>query len=207
MAVAHQTSVSAEFSDPVLVRIVGFLRTIGITVRSSEVNDQAFLPGLLIDGGELLVEESKLVSAGDLLHEAGHLALMPATEREIAQANMGDDAGFEMGAIAWSYAAAWHLSVDPAIVFHASGYRGNSQSLIEISRRGVIWGFPCCSGWVWLRSRTIPLWCAGFENRLQNRIVVSENNLFCNPHRILHGHDDNRATAWAVERLRDSRQR
>ena len=36
-----------------------------------------------------------------------------------------------MMAIAWSYAASVHLQLDPSVVFHADGYRGGSQSLIE----------------------------------------------------------------------------
>jgi hypothetical protein len=34
-----------------------------------------------------------------------------------------------MGAIAWSYAAALQIGLDPGIVFHAAGYRGSSQEL------------------------------------------------------------------------------
>jgi hypothetical protein len=36
-----------------------------------------------------------------------------------------------MMAIAWSYAAAVHLQLPLEVLFHAEGYRGGSQSLID----------------------------------------------------------------------------
>ena len=56
--------------------------------------------------------------------------------------NLGGDGGEEMGAIAWSYAAALHIGLDPAVVFHAAGYRGGSQSLLENFRAGRPIGVP-----------------------------------------------------------------
>ena len=131
-----------EFSDPVLTRIVAFLREIGFTVRSAELRGDTFLPGVRVDCGELLVDEAKLVGCGDLLHEAGHLAVLRAEERNVAGPDMGKDDGAEMGAMAWSYAAAVHLHLDAAVVFHAHGYRGNSESLIENFQAGRYLGVP-----------------------------------------------------------------
>ena len=48
----------------------------------------------------------------------------------------------EMMAIAWSYAAAVHLDLDPAVVFHEGGYRGGSASLIEAFARPSPLGVP-----------------------------------------------------------------
>jgi hypothetical protein len=45
-------------------------------------------------------------------------------------------------AIAWSYAAALHLGIDPAIVFHAGGYRGGSTALLENFGRGRYLALP-----------------------------------------------------------------
>jgi hypothetical protein len=68
---------------------------------------------------------------GDLLHEAGHLAVMEPQRRRQCHIEVGDDAAEEMMAIAWSYAASLHLGLSPATVFHEGGYRGGSQALIE----------------------------------------------------------------------------
>ena len=40
------------------------------------------------------------------------------------------DPGEEMAAIAWSYAAALEIGIDPAIVFHDHGYRGGGGYLL-----------------------------------------------------------------------------
>ena len=116
--------------DPTAVRILEFLNTIGIGVRMGEVG-ASFVPGIAIEHGGLLVDESRLLYPGDLLHEAGHLAVLPSDARTAIEGDAGDDAGYEMAAIAWSYAAALHLEIDPAVVFHQDGYRGASRSLLE----------------------------------------------------------------------------
>ena len=51
-----------------------------------------------------------------------------------------------MAAIAWSYAAALHLKIDPAIVFHDEGYGGKpgdlSNNLAENFATGHYVGVP-----------------------------------------------------------------
>jgi hypothetical protein len=79
-----------------------------------------------IQRGVLVVDEAQLSYPSDLLHEAAHLAVAPAAGRNLLDGDTGDDGGEEMGAVAWSYAAALHLRLDPAVVFHAHGYRGDS---------------------------------------------------------------------------------
>jgi hypothetical protein len=67
--------------------------------------------------GGLIYDPGKLRYPGDLLHEAGHLAVMSPERRLRAQPYVGKYAAEEMMAIAWSYAAAVHLGLDPSIVF------------------------------------------------------------------------------------------
>ena len=55
---------------------------------------------------------------------------------------MGADGGLEMAAIAWSYAAAVHLNLDPAVVFHEEGYRGGAQTILENFQAGRYIGVP-----------------------------------------------------------------
>jgi hypothetical protein len=133
---------SLEFKDPTTTKIVNFLVEIGLEVKAAVLEEETFLPGILIDHGALVVDEEKLAHPGDLLHEAGHLAVLPAEQRQRVQKDAGKKAGEEMMAIAWSYAALVHLGLDPTVVFHADGYRGSSASLIEIFTEGRTFGQP-----------------------------------------------------------------
>ena len=55
---------------------------------------------------------------------------------------VGDDGGYEMGAMAWSYAAAIHLGISPSVVFHDAGYRGEARTLVENFGAGRYLGVP-----------------------------------------------------------------
>lgn len=112
-------------------RIVAFLREIGLAVQSGDLDGAAILPGIRVVRGVLVYDPSKLQFPGDLLHEAGHLAVKLPADRSTAEADLGDDPAEEMMAISWSYAAVLHLGIPPEAVFHAAGYRGGSQSLLE----------------------------------------------------------------------------
>ncbi len=126
----------AEFRDPVVTRIAAFLTEIGIETRAGAVSEDAFLPGIAVNGGILVIDERRLAHPGDLLHEAGHIAVTPPERRPRMDDNAGQDGAEEMMAIAWSYAAALRIGIDPEIVFHEEGYRGGSQSVLENFRTG-----------------------------------------------------------------------
>ena len=130
------------FEDPVTARIVGFVRGIGLSVVRAELDDTAFLPGLALEAGHLVIDEGRLLYPGDILHEAGHLAVMPGDKRVQSNGRLGTDGGQEMGAIAWSYAAALHLGLDPAVLFHADGYRDGAGALLENFAEGRFVGVP-----------------------------------------------------------------
>jgi hypothetical protein len=110
----------SEFADPIVERIVAFLRGIGIEVRAEPLTD-TFLPGATVRHGALIFDPEALPWPGDLLHEAGHIAVTDPKVRTTLDAVSGNP-GEEVAAIAWSYAAALAAEVDPAIVFHGSGY-------------------------------------------------------------------------------------
>jgi hypothetical protein len=130
------------FADPIISTITAFLHDIGLVVHASDLPDTTFLPGIRIIYGELVVDQARLRFPGDLLHEAGHLAVVPAARRQTIHDNVGSDPAEEMMAIAWSYAAACHLAIDPALVFHEHGYRGGGASLLENFRHGYYVGVP-----------------------------------------------------------------
>jgi hypothetical protein len=112
-------------------RMVAFLRAIGLAVQPGEVAGDAVVPGIRVVHGVLLYDPARLKFPGDLLHEAGHLAVKPPADRTRAEADLGNDPAEEMMAISWSYAAALHLQIPPEVVFHSAGYRGGSASLLH----------------------------------------------------------------------------
>jgi hypothetical protein len=122
--------------------IARFLGEIGLALRWEEITQATRLPGVAIDRGALVVDPSRLRQPGDLLHEAGHLALHPPESRAVISGDAGPDGGYEMAAIAWSYAALRHLQLDPAVVFHDEGYRGGSANLVTNFESGRYVGVP-----------------------------------------------------------------
>ena len=127
---------------PLTTQIIEFLRSIGLAVVEKPIAGATVLPGIDVDRGTLVVDRTALKYPGDLLHEAGHLAVVPSREREQMHANVGDDGGMEMAAIAWSYAAAVHLGLSPSVVFHPDGYRGEAASLLDNFVQGRYFGVP-----------------------------------------------------------------
>lgn len=113
-----------------LDRIVPFLRQIGLDVHERELPADTFVPGIFIENGALVIDRAKLAFPGDLLHEAGHIAVTPPSQRLSLTGNLNSTQGDEIAAQAWSYAAAVHLGIDPAVVFHPAGYQGAAESLI-----------------------------------------------------------------------------
>ena len=129
------------FTDPLTDRIAEFLIGIGIPVEPGPVPEDSFLPGIALVRGGLVVDEARLEHPGDLLHEAGHIAVAPASARpsmtggaEIPELDMQE---LEFAAIPWSYAAALAIGIDPAEVFHSGGYRGLSEGLLRNFAGGV----------------------------------------------------------------------
>jgi hypothetical protein len=131
-----------SLSESVFSTIAAFLVEIGLPVEIGEIAPPTFLPGIHAESGILRVDPAKLDWPGDLLHEAGHLALLSGEQRKQVSGNVGDNGGAELGAIAWSYAAAVHLHLDPCVVFHEHGYHGGSQSILENFAEGRYIGVP-----------------------------------------------------------------
>jgi hypothetical protein len=114
---------------------VQFLEQIGIKVIEKELPETTFLPGLSIVSGAIHVDYEKLKYPGDLLHEAGHLAVTTAVERKLAGTNETSPdwptQGEEIAAILWSFAAVKHLKLPIEFVFHPHGYKNDSEWLIS----------------------------------------------------------------------------
>lgn len=127
-------------------KAVTFLKDIGIPVHFVELDGYCFLPGINIVNGEILVDINKLKYPGDILHEAGHIAVVPGSERvmvnekSIAQRPMRE--AEEMMAIAWSYAACVYLDMDAGFVFHDHGYKNGGSNIAENFKEGRYFGLP-----------------------------------------------------------------
>lgn len=122
--------------------LLGFLDDIGLDWELADLDGTELLPGLELRAGVLRVDPVRLAHPGDILHEAGHLALLPGDRRREADASDLEDPGLEIAAMAWSYAAALHCGVPPSLVFHPAGYRGQAASLLATLEGGGLLGQP-----------------------------------------------------------------
>jgi hypothetical protein len=127
--------------DPVTARIVAFIEQVGIPVETDSIPEGSFLPAIAIRNGAVVYDPARLEWPGDLLHEAGHVAVTPPEKRS-ALSEIRSDPAEEMSAIGWSYAAALAIGLDPAVVFHDNGYLGGSTSLLENFAEGRFLAVP-----------------------------------------------------------------
>ena len=124
-------------------RIVAFLIGIGLAVRKGEVAGSTVLPGIAVECGGLVFDPARLRFPCDLLHEAGHLAVVPPERRTAMHGDVGSDPAEEMMAIAWSYAAALHLGIEPALLFHDEyKYQGGGLAILNAFTTGNGFGVP-----------------------------------------------------------------
>ena len=133
-----------EFTDPLVRRIVAFVREIGIAVEVATLDGDTFLPGVAVAAGGLRIDPARLSWPGDLLHEAGHVAV---GDPDRPEDGVSDDPGEEMAALAWSFAAANHLGLDPSVPFHEGGYRGWGPTMAENFSLGSYVGVPMLAMW------------------------------------------------------------
>lgn len=136
-----------DFNETVFQKITDFIQRIGIPIGYCQISEQTFLPGLLIKNGTLLIDKNQLKYIGDTLHEAGHIAMMLPEERKnlsgsLEGQNKNDEAAIEMAVIAWTYAACLEIQIDPVIVFHPDGYKGDSQNILYNFSNGHYFGVP-----------------------------------------------------------------
>ena len=117
--------------DPLLSMLFDFVRSIGIPVELKSLEAETFLPGLDIRHGTVLIDPDRLLYPGDILHEAGHIAVASSEERSYP--SLTPTAGDEIATLAWSWAAVVHLDLPPEVLFHPAGYKGGSAALIERS--------------------------------------------------------------------------
>ncbi|MBK8608716.1 MAG: hypothetical protein IPL84_01860 [Chitinophagaceae bacterium] len=132
--------------DEYLTICISFLNEIGIKTKFEKPDEPCFLPGLSIRNGTIIIDREALIYPGDILHEAGHIAIVPAAERAALTASAIEKReqreAEEMMAIAWSYAACVHLGLDPYVVFHDEGYQGGGGYIADNFNNKSYFGLP-----------------------------------------------------------------
>lgn len=139
-------------------RITSFLNSIGIPTEVIKISEDTFLPGIIIDRGTLQYDPELLKYPGDLLHEAGHIAVLSPEFRKMVAGDLRNYQSpqecDELGAILWSYAALVHLQIAPEVVFHEGGYKEDYQWLINQFESGTYIGLPYLE-WKNITNKTI----------------------------------------------------
>ena len=128
------------FADPLVRVMVDFLTEIGINTVAASALTATVFPGLDIQHGAVLIDETRLVHVGDIFHEAGHLAVTHPRLRLAPRLN--PTGGEELAALAWSYAAASHLGLEPAVVFYPESYHDFGNELVANFAAQVYVGLP-----------------------------------------------------------------
>lgn len=122
------------------LRIGAFLERIGIAVETGPVGESV-LPGMTVLRGRVRIDPETEAFPGDLLHEAGHIAVSDPATRGTMEA-IESDPGDEMAAIAWSVAAARACGTTLETLFIDEGYRGGGASLRTAFADGAAVGVP-----------------------------------------------------------------
>jgi hypothetical protein len=128
------------FADPVVEKLAAFVRGVGIGVERATLAAPTRFPGLDIGHGAVLIDEARLIHPGNILHEAGHLAVHDPEKRNAPQ--IAPTGGEELSTLAWSYAAALHLGFGPELVFYPGSYQDWDRALIENFAEGRFIGLP-----------------------------------------------------------------
>jgi len=141
--------------EALINRLVEFISSVGIAVKEGNTGDDTFVPGLDIRYGTIIFDRERLLYPGDLLHEAGHIAVAEAAERGSLMGNVTDNKperqGEELAAILWSYAACQKTGIPSAVVFHPNGYKGDSSWFLDNFKNEVFIGLPLL---VWMQLTT-----------------------------------------------------
>lgn len=137
-----------DYKDHVYVQpILIFLEKIGIPFQFTSIDIDTYVPGINIHNGTLQIDLEKLSFPGDLLYEAGRIALAPAAVRPSLTHPIDNQLDFDvathsMMTIAWSYAAALDSGTPLEVLFHPEGYKGQNQSLQYGYQSGQYIGLP-----------------------------------------------------------------
>lgn len=130
--------------------VVSFLNSIGLkTTITQDMSffQKTFIKNILIKDGELLINNKTTIS--DLLHEAGHLAILHPQYRKLANNNISgvlkkmimeinvlqkENQKYQYCedecATAWAYAVGVHLQLQDKIIIHKKQYQNTGADVI-----------------------------------------------------------------------------
>jgi hypothetical protein len=128
------------FSDPLVARLAAFVQSVGIDVNACKIDWKTLFPGLDIKCGAVLIDEKQVIHPGNILHEAGHIAVHDPARRK--DARFTPKKGEELSALAWSYAAVVHLGLKAELVFYPGSFQGWDTTLVENFAAGKYIGVP-----------------------------------------------------------------
>jgi hypothetical protein len=115
------------FDSPESRTIRAFLARIGIPVVVEALPGDTCLPAMTVRRGKLIADPDRVGHPGDLLHDAGHIAVMAPDVRDTLDSVPEGDGAQEMATIAWSYAAAMEIGITLEALFHEHGYHGGGK--------------------------------------------------------------------------------
>lgn len=143
---SSNSKTKSNFTNELTQRMVDFVTSIGISVKQTILEDGLPIPGISVQNGEMLIDEERLSYPGDILYQAGRIAILPMEERNeyvgkdhpeyMTEATQG------MMAMCWAWAALTHLQIAPEVVFHNGGYKGQSMQIIHGYQSGSYMGLP-----------------------------------------------------------------
>lgn len=127
--------------------ILNFLKKINIPYQFAPIDIETYVPGINIQNGTLQIDLKKLSFPGDLLYEAGRIALAPAAVRPSLTHPIDNQLDFDiptisMMTIAWSYAAALDSETPLEVLFHPEGYKGQNENIKHGFQTGQYIGLP-----------------------------------------------------------------
>jgi len=165
-------------------RAIEFVRSIGIPVSTTDSEEvaSAFVPYCRVKGGGLMVNPEK-VFPGDIIHEAGHIAVIPSRFRPSASGTFGKslremkdymDANAnaigrfpedptlrgimqsgEAEATAWQYAAAQHIGLPDEWLFPPGSFEGNGEENLMRLKANSYMGINGLQAAGWTKVREI----------------------------------------------------
>ena len=129
--------------EEIIAKIFAFLDKIGIEHKEAKISGPVFMPGITIENGKLVVDMDELKYPGDMLHEAGHIAVTAKEERMTMSGEVPKEkGGEEIATLLWSYMAAREAGIPPEVVFHPDGYKGDSEWLLSNFKNKTYIGLP-----------------------------------------------------------------
>ena len=137
-----------DYKDHIYVQpILHFLEKIGVPFQFISIDTNTYVPGINIHDGSLQIDLEKLTFPGDLLYEAGRIALAPAAVRSTLTHPIDNQLDFDvatnsMMTIAWSYAAALDAEIPIEVLLHPEGYKGQNESIQYGFQSGQYIGLP-----------------------------------------------------------------